>query len=125
MNVKEYYWTQKHHAKDRGIEWQFTFDSWLAWWGDDIVNRGRNPGQLVMARNGDQGPYHPDNCSKKTMEENIREGQIGNSNGAKIIKTPKGIFNSRKEAAKAYGVNVGTIGKRLNKYPEEYHYLQD
>jgi hypothetical protein len=125
MDIREYYWTQKHHAKDRGIDWQFTFDTWRDWWGDDIAKRGSKKGCLVMARHNDIGPYHPDNVRKATVEENISEGQIGNANAAKLIKTPKGIFNSRIEAAKAYGVNVCTIRKRLNKYPADYHYLQD
>jgi hypothetical protein len=30
-----------------------------------------------MARNGDKGPYHPDNVHKKTASENCREGQVG------------------------------------------------
>jgi len=30
-----------------------------------------------MARNGDQGPYHPDNVRKKTASENCSEGQLG------------------------------------------------
>jgi hypothetical protein len=122
-NIKEYYWTQKHHAKDRGIDWQFTYDTWLEWWGNDIAKRGQYKGQLVMARHNDTGPYHPSNCRKATVEENIIEGQIGNSNAAKRIKTPIGVFNSRIEAAKAYGVNVSTIRKRLLKNPIEYCYL--
>lgn len=64
---------QKCNAKIRGIEWQFTFEEWLAWWGDDFNNRGRKKGQLVMARYNDAGPYHPDNCKKITSGENSRE----------------------------------------------------
>jgi len=64
-------------AKERGIDWQFTYETWEAWWGEDIINRGPKKGQLVMARNGDQGPYHPDNVRKKTASENCSEGQLG------------------------------------------------
>ena len=77
INTKAKYNIQKHHAGKRGIDWQFTYEEWLAWWGDDIVNRGRNKGQLVMARNGDTGPYHPDNCVKKTCSENASEACLG------------------------------------------------
>jgi len=122
-NIKEYYWTQKHHAKDRGIDWQFTYDTWIDWWGNDITNRGMYKGQLVMARHNDTGPYHPSNVRKATVEENISEGQIGNSNAAKTIKTPIGVFESLKLAIEAYGVNPSTMRKRLNKYPTDYHYL--
>ena len=68
----------KYHAIHiRNIEWKFTYDSWVAWWGDDIANRGPRKGQLVMARYKDQGPYHPDNVRKATAEENCGEGSRG------------------------------------------------
>ena len=71
--LKEKYHTQHTGARNRGIDWQFTYESWLAWWGDDIVNRGNKSGQLVMARIGDTGPYHPDNVRKVTCNENHSE----------------------------------------------------
>ena len=61
--------------KKRNIEWQFTFEEWLDWWGDDIHNRGILKGQLVMARYGDIGPYHPDNVRKTTVEDNVKEAR--------------------------------------------------
>lgn len=71
--LKQKYNRQRHDAKIRNIEWQFTFESWLAWWGEDIALRGNKSGQLVMARKGDQGPYHPDNVRKVTSNENHKE----------------------------------------------------
>ena len=65
------------HAKKRGIEWQFTYEEWINWWGDDIANRGPRKGQLVMARFNDSGPYHPNNVQKLTVEENVRDAQLG------------------------------------------------
>jgi hypothetical protein len=70
---KQKYYTQKCGAKCRGIEWHFTFDSWIEWWGEDFANRGNKSGQLVMARRGDVGPYHPDNVYKITCNENHSE----------------------------------------------------
>jgi hypothetical protein len=68
----------KYHARHvRGIEWQFTYDTWVSWWGEDITNRGPFRGQLVMARHNDTGPYHPNNVSKKTCSENCSEGNKG------------------------------------------------
>jgi hypothetical protein len=67
------YLIQKRHCKERGIEFLFEFDEWVDWWGDDFANRGCNVGQLVMARKGDEGPYHPDNVFKQTCSENVRE----------------------------------------------------
>ena len=71
--LKQKYYTQKAGAKVRGIEWHFTYDTWIEWWGDDIVNRGNKCGQLVMARVKDQGPYHPDNVQKITCNENHKQ----------------------------------------------------
>lgn len=73
------YTTQRRDAiKKRGIAWEFeSFEQWLEWWGEDIYRRGPYRGQLVMARYGDQGPYHPDNVRKITSDENVREGQLG------------------------------------------------
>lgn len=71
--IKNKYYTQKAGAKCRDIEWHFTYESWLNWWGDDVVNRGNKSGQLVMARNNDTGPYHPDNVHKSTCNENHSE----------------------------------------------------
>ncbi len=71
------YHRQKDGAKRRNIDWQFTYDTWIEWWGDDIVNRGRNKGKLCMARNGDIGPYSITNCTKITHSENCSIGQKG------------------------------------------------
>lgn len=68
---------QRQHAKRRGIDWHFDFNTWLEWWGDDIVNRGRNKGQLVMARIGDVGSYEPSNVRKATSSENVSESRLG------------------------------------------------
>lgn len=32
---------QRHNSKRRGISFEFTYDEWINWWGDDIVNKGR------------------------------------------------------------------------------------
>ena len=77
---------QRQHAKRRGIDWQFNFSAWIEWWGEDIVNRGRNKGQLVMARNGDIGPYHPDNVRKSTCSENVSESRLGKESHRKGTK---------------------------------------
>lgn len=71
------YCSQKAGAKRRNIDWQFTYDSWMSWWGDDIIHRGKGSDKLVMARNGDLGPYSIDNCKKITHTENISEAQKG------------------------------------------------
>ena len=67
---------QRQHAKERGIEFLFELDEWIDWWGDDFDKRGCEPDQLVMARHGDEGPYHPDNVYKSTALENSSLGNI-------------------------------------------------
>ena len=64
---------QRRHAKERGIEFQFEYEQWVDWWGEDFANRGCKSDQLVMARKGDTGPYHPDNVYKQTAAENIAD----------------------------------------------------
>lgn len=73
------YHNQKSMATYRNIDWQFTYDTWIEWWGEDIVNRGRGPNKLVMARNGDTGPYSAVNCKKITHADNVSEAQKGKS----------------------------------------------
>jgi hypothetical protein len=69
------YHNQKVRARIRNIEWQFTYDTWMEWWGEDIVNRGSKSGQLVMSRFNDSGPYHPNNVRKATVNENSIEAR--------------------------------------------------
>jgi hypothetical protein len=80
-NPKPYYnqyQNARYHAIHvRNIDWQFTYDTLEAWWGEDITKRGPYKGQLVMARNGDVGPYHPDNVRKATCTENCSEANKG------------------------------------------------
>lgn len=92
-NQKRAYTAQRLRAQARNIDWQFTFESWLAWWGDDYQYRGRTRGCLVMARPGDQGAYSPDNCVKITAEENVSQAQSGkilNQHQRDILKKQAG-----------------------------------
>jgi len=71
------YAVQRRNAKRRNIKFEFTYEEWIHWWGDDIVNRGKSKGQLVMARKGDTGPYHPDNVFKCNCSLNVIAGVEG------------------------------------------------
>lgn len=80
QTTRRMYQSQKLSASKRNIEWCFTYESWLDWWGDDIINRGCRKGQLVMARHNDVGPYHPNNVRKATSSENNSESSVRKAN---------------------------------------------
>lgn len=63
-------------ARQRGIDWQFTFESWMEWWGADFALRGNRATDLCMARTGDTGAYHPNNVRKATNSENVTEMRV-------------------------------------------------
>lgn len=71
---QKYAW-QRSAAKRRGIEWCFTFESWLAVWvaSGRFDERGRAGDSFVMARNGDTGPYAANNVRIIRMRENSSE----------------------------------------------------
>ena len=131
--LMEKYHSARSCALERNIEWHFTFDTWIEWWGEDIFKRGSKRGQLVMARYGDVGPYHPDNVRKATKLENDREAHLGKKkifkNGisplCKQIKTPLGIFESRNAAGNAHGVVGEAIRYRMKIKPTEYYYIKE
>lgn len=64
------YDSQKSGAAARGIAWEFTYETWLDWWGDDIDRRGVHYNSLQMQRNLDAGPYAPGNVIKGTPKTN-------------------------------------------------------
>lgn len=61
----------RDQANQRGIPWEFTFQEWLDWWGEDLPKRGM--GGLYMCRRGDTGPYSPSNTYKGTASDNLRD----------------------------------------------------
>jgi hypothetical protein len=73
LTLRQKYGMQKISAQNRNIEWKFTFDEWVNWWGDDIHFRGCKKGQLVMARLGDLGPYSVENVIKQECGLNTSE----------------------------------------------------
>ena len=106
MNIyKQKYNRQRYDAQLRDITWQFTFESWIDWWGEDIIKRGNKSGQLVMARNGDTGPYHPNNVRKVTANENHSEScanglgwQKGNKHSAETCAKLSALSKRPKRA---------------------------
>lgn len=83
------YHNHKARSKRRGIDFEFSYEEWITWWGTDIVNRGRKAGQIVMARNGDIGSYNLNNVHKATVEQNVCERFIGPGEQKRIISLKK------------------------------------
>lgn len=65
---------QRKAAAQRGVAWELTFEQWLEIWGDKLPLRGRTG--LVMARNGDTGPYAAGNVRIATAADNLAERQM-------------------------------------------------
>lgn len=73
MSSKRAYRAQIDNSRRRGIEFNFSYREWLDFWGDDLKDRGKCKGQLVMARKGDRGPYSIENVYIVTGEANRAE----------------------------------------------------
>lgn len=64
------YAAQKNHAAARGIDWEFTFETWWEIWEPYFHLRGPGRLDLCMARFGDVGPYAPSNVYLTTNSGN-------------------------------------------------------
>ena len=134
---------QIRDARQRNIDFKFTYEEWLVWWGDDIVNRGRTKGKLVMARYKDQGCYEPTNCYKSTCGANTSYAHKGKTHYwspeakkamskthkgricswlEKPFMTPQGLFKSKAEAHKQLGLDMSYYMKTR---PTQYYYVKE
>ena len=91
---------QRQAAKQRGVEWQLDFRSWLEIWqaSGHLHERGRCKGQFQMCRLGDIGPYASSTVRIDRMENNASEAQAAKNR----------IRLARQEAACAATGAVGT-----------------
>ena len=88
MLIKPKFWRrfyeQQYHAKERGIEFIFTYDTWLEEWtrSGHFNKRGRKSNEYCMARGTpempDVGRYAPGEVRIITNKENFRERMWGN-----------------------------------------------
>lgn len=70
-NPKRYAWLgQRHTSRQRGVEFNLTFEQWRDWWGEDFHLRGKRVSDLQMCRYGDKGAYELGNIYKATKHEN-------------------------------------------------------
>lgn len=70
------YNAHKSSAKQRGVEFDLTFDEWRDIWDGKFQDRGRNVGQLGMLRARDEGGYTLGNVRIGTIKENRQEAEI-------------------------------------------------
>ena len=83
--------------------------------GITVKDIGQRHHQYCLARHGDSGNYEMGNCRFITMKENTAENQSRRDNQWKRCHTPKGIYPSVAEAAKAYGISRQAMDRRVNR----------
>lgn len=115
------YENQKRKAKERNVEWVFTFDSWLDWWKSTgkYHLRGRTKDKpYVMCRYDDKGPYSADNVYCGTHSNNAKNA-FDNGNKGVIAAT-----SSRSEDEKS---RIGRLGGLVGgkRYAELYAFKED
>ena len=124
---------QRYNAQQRGVEFGFTYEAWIEWWGKDISKRGRGADQLVMLRYGDEGPYSSSNCykgipSEREQVHKLRWMRYRESGGecalsvrgdghprSRAVITPAGRFGSMALAAEHYGISRTGMLSRVRK----------
>lgn len=118
------FYAQKGCAVDRGIGWEFTFESWLEFWmaSGKWSERGQASGEYCMARNGDVGPYAIGNVRIITNAQNAKE-RDSNSPPSERKKTPRKIgwgqgwlfmpkAKKKPYAARVRGKSVGSFATK-------------
>lgn len=112
------YREKQNSAFTRQVPWEFTLSTWWKVWQDSGKwnKRGRTKGTYCMARNGDAGPYSPDNVRIVTVQENIAEAydkHPGEARAARAIKTrvPTPLYLSPR-VKEAYDLYLSGIGPK-------------
>lgn len=122
------YEAQRNMAIYRKIEWNITYDEWIAWWGDNIDKRGRKTNDLVMGRKDPRGPYSLENIVLRTHRENVINGTNQSYNKrTRPVRTPLGDFPSLKAASLAHGHSgSNTVGNWCKiRYRGQFRYLDE
>jgi uncharacterized short protein YbdD (DUF466 family) len=91
---------QRHRAqaKFRGIDFDFEWEDWHAWWLSNGVDKNqhdprRGGDRLCMARHGDSGGYNLDNVYICTVSQNNTDAA---ANGRRSPGRPRGSKNKPK-----------------------------
>ncbi|WP_143136949.1 hypothetical protein [Burkholderia ubonensis] len=93
---------QRYSALQRGIDFDLSFSQWWGLWELHYHLRGIRSGQMVMARNGDSGPYAIGNVAIKTSRANHREAHgYDDHEIARTLRTFKGMRGSSSAVVKS------------------------
>lgn len=136
------YHAVKAMARKRGIDWQFTIETWLNWWGDDWHLRGQGAGRLSCVRKDLDGPFSPDNCDKREhreytskidhtrrvehsvgMRKAQKRGLPRHQYHCKPVMTPAGRFDTTIAACRHYGVYRQILVRWMREKPTEFYYV--
>lgn len=135
---KKFYEQRYQAINKRNIEWDLTFEQWLNWWGEDIIDRGSGKGKLNMCRFNDTGPYSLENIYKGTHEDNIISAHTGmkrtpehvailteqlkTARKPKAVITPLGKFNSIADAGRAHKIHCSTVTYHIKKENKGWYF---
>ena len=111
---KELYVNQEGQARDRGIEWLFTYEEWLEMWlvSGRWLERGKHEGEYQMCRIGDEGPYSKRNCYIATMEDNQKvRRKYSDETAQEIADLYLNSNMPQHEIGKRYGLHQSTVSK--------------
>jgi hypothetical protein len=124
------YNAHKSSAKNRGIEFNLTFDEWFNWWLNNGLDKNfsqgkRNKDTLCMCRFNDTGGYSLDNIYCATASQNVKDMTKNNSafHPTRKIKTPQGIFDSLTSWAQYNYKRPSDFYNLRNKHPNDYNYI--
>lgn len=91
-------------ATSRGIEWLFTFPTWLAVWekSGKWDQRGMGSDKYCMARFGDVGPYSPQNVEIITCSKNSSDARKNHPNAGAVPGHGRGWSLDKRAKARPY-----------------------
>lgn len=114
---------QCYSALERGIAFDLSFSQWWMLWEPHYHLRGVRSGQMVMARNGDSGPYALGNVTIKTARANHREAHGYEddeiSRGLRTFKTMRG------SSARVVGSRTIQRYGMANQYDDDGELIED
>lgn len=110
------FYSQRHTAGRRGIEFLMTYEEWFGvWWRSGrIAEMGRKRGQYCMSRPGDRGPYAVGNVRIVRQEENKSEYQRSPRGRAVMAK----LVEISKNPSVATRAKISAAGRGRPKSPE-------